>query len=144
MTKTEACKLLDISISATRPQAELAYRQKQKKLQLQLIPGMPPETRRKAQSELVRLDSAWQTLKTLPVQEPIKIKPPRATPRPKRSVPNLERKPNTLGEAWEQLSSTCPFPGPVLAVLLIVVFLLIILGSLVNPTKVRKKLSKGK
>ena len=134
MTKREACKLLDISISATRPQAQVAYRQKQKKLQLQLIPGMPPETRRKAQSELVRLGSAWQALKTLPVHKPLKTKPQTVKPtlRPKPSIPNLSRKPKTLGEAWEQLSSTCPFPGPVLAVLLIVVFLLIILGLLLS------------
>ena len=70
MTRIEACRALGISSSASISKAELLYQKKCKEFQLHMVPGMPQATRQKAQANLVRLTSAWETLQKSPSSTP--------------------------------------------------------------------------
>ena len=63
MTKIEASRLLGISRSAGSAEAEQAYREKQKKLQLKLIPGIIKADRQKAQADMATLMTARDTFR---------------------------------------------------------------------------------
>ena len=125
MTKAEAYRVLGTSSSADRSTAELLYQDKCRKLRLQMVPGMPVAVRHSAQAELARIDAAWQVIRAPgPARTATRQA---ATPRNTRpspaSVPPY-RKPQTLGEAWEQVVAVMPFSEPVTAIILILVFLI--------------------
>ena len=127
MTKTEAYKIVGVSASANRSKVELAYRGKCKKLRLKLIPGMPLATRRKAQTDLIKLTSAWQIIKALPPRKArIPMPAVRKATRRRPVVVNVYRKPQTLAEAWQQVLSLMPFSEPVAVVIIIMAILLAI------------------
>lgn len=127
MTKAEARTTLGITGSANRSEAALVYEEKCKKLRLKMVPGMPEATRHKAYAELARLIAAWRIL------QPISAAPRRQRKRAYRKPPirrpvskNSSQRPQTLGEAWEEVLSMMPFPEPVVAMVIIAVFLLVI------------------
>jgi len=129
MTREEAYKALGVSRTAGRSKAEQLYRERCRKLRLQMVPGMPTTARQKAQAELARVDTAWQVLRAPGPATNTTGKP--STKRAARSsaanvVPH--RTPQTLGEAWEQVASAMPFSEPVIAVVLILVLLVVILA----------------
>lgn len=136
MTKAEAYKTLGVGKSTSRSKAELVYREKCKELRSQLVPGVPTETRTKAGAELARLAAAWQTIRTEPAHKTrtpktATAKSPPKPPRPERPAVRPCQKPQTLGEAWEQVVSQMPFSEPV-AVLILILMLLIAILSLLS------------
>ena len=151
MTKIEAYKLLGISRSASSAKAEQAYRNIQKQLCLQLVPGNTLAGRQKAQVKLARLTTAKQTLQITsspgsypknPARrkntrsKPGQPKPRRPKPRrPKSAVVVPYPKPQTLAEAWELLVSVMPFSEQVIATLLGVIFFLVFSGLLLSLTR---------
>lgn len=119
MTKTEACKMLRVSPSASLAKKKQAYRQIQKSLQLKLIPGNPITERRWAREQLSEIASAHQVLQN--------------TPRAKKPVhKRTATKPETLGDSWDLFVSLMPFPESAIVILLIVVVALVILGLLTS------------
>ena len=130
MTKIEACKVLGISRSASSVKAEQAYLNIQKQLCLQLVPGNTLADRQKAQAQLAELTTAWQVLQKSPhkshTRKPAPKKPRKSKPATVIPYP----KPQTLAEAWELLVTLLPFPEPVIAILLCVIFLLVLIGLL--------------
>jgi len=138
MTQAEAYRVLGISSSTRRPNAQLLYQEKCKKLRLQMVPGMPVAIRQKAQAELARVDTAWQIVQAARPTRPTSAKPVTAKPATRKkarpSPPNVipYRKPQTLAEAWEQVVLLSPFSEAVTAVIMIAVFLLTIISLLKN------------
>ncbi|HBG60691.1 MAG: hypothetical protein A2Y10_13180 [Planctomycetes bacterium GWF2_41_51] len=111
MTETEACKLLDISISASFARKQQAYRKIQRKLQLSIAPGNPQSERKKAWKQLTQLASAWHVLKET-----------------NNSKPFVRMMPKTLAQSWQTLASRIPVPEPVIVFLVIMVTILVIIG----------------
>ena len=143
MTKIEACKLLGISRSAGFAKAEQAFRKRQKTICLQLVPGNTLADRQKAQAELAKLTTARQIFQTTLTAKPYTRKPmpkkpkQRKTTRPKTkktkpapAAVNNHPKPQTLAEAWDLIMTMLPFSQPVVAILLLLMFLLVILRLL--------------
>jgi hypothetical protein len=125
MTLSEAVHVLGAD-SMSHAKAGLLYREKREKLRLQMVPGMPVGMRQNAQAELARLEAAWQIINAQPAT-PKKRRTRRNVPRrPAKVVPR--GKPQTLGEAWDQVASAMPFPEPVLVVMVILVALLILVA----------------
>lgn len=131
MTKAEAHQILGTGGSVSRSKAELLYREKYKKLRLQMIPGMPVATRQKALAELARVDTAWKTLQAPGSAKPAAKRPATKKPaRPRSGNVIPYRKPQTLAEAWEQVVALSPFSEAVTAIITITVFLLTIMSLL--------------
>ena len=130
MTKIEACKVLGISRSASSVKAEQAYYKKQKKLCLQLIPGNTLADRQKAQAELAELTAVWQVLQKSPHKSHTRKPAPKKPRKPKPATVIPYQKPQTLAEAWELLVALLPFPEPVIAIFLGVIFILVLIGLL--------------
>ena len=120
MTKTEACKMLRVSPSASLAKKEQAYRQIQKSLQLRLIPGNSLTERQKAREQLGKIATAYQILQKSPAYKRPAYKT--ATTRPTAT------RPETLGDAWGLLVERIPLPEPVIAILLVVVIVLVVIG----------------
>ena len=141
MTKIEAYKLLGISRSASSAKTEQAYRNIQKQLCLQLVPGNHLADRQKAQVKLAKLATAKQTLQITSSsgsypKNPAHRKNTRSKPRqPKPAVVVPYPKPQTLAEAWELLVSVMPFSEQVIATLLGVIFFLVFSGLLLSLTR---------
>jgi len=142
MTDPEARNILGISRSAGLETARRSYIEKRQKLQAQLLPGIPLATRRHAQAELCRLETAWQSIQAgRTAKRATSAKSPkRPTTRKKasRSAPGQPvptQKPQTLGEAWEQFLSMMPFSRRVTAAVVIVVLLEVFLSLLANLKK---------
>ncbi len=132
MTKAEAYRVLGISSSAGRSKAELLYQDRCRKLRLQMVPGMPVAARQSAQAELARIGAAWQVIRA-PGPARTATKQATATPRTTRSSPASVppyQKPQTLGEAWQQVVAVMPFSEPVMAIILVLVFLITIAALL--------------
>ena len=136
MTKIEASRILGISRSAGSAKVEQAYRKKQKKLQLKLIPGMEKADRQKAQSDMAMLMTArdvfcgiLSTSKPSPTKSSQR-KTRRPKPRkakPKATATNNYSKPQTLADAWDLMVTMLPFPQPVVTILFLLMFLFLIL-----------------
>lgn len=140
MTKIEACKLLGISRSAGSAKAEQAYLKKHNELRYKLCPGNPKAGRQKAQADIAMLMTARDVFCGIPSASKASPKKTNhrktARPKPKKAKPaaavNNYPKPQTLAEAWELLVTLLPFPEPVVAILLGVIFLLVLIGLLSN------------
>ena len=138
MTQAEAYTVLGISSSTRRSNAEMLYQEKSKKLRLQMVPGMPVAIRQKAQAELARVDTAWQIVQAARPTRPTSAKPTtpkpakRKTARPSPANVMPYRKPQTLGETWEEVISLMPFSRPVAVIVMILVFLITILSLLAH------------
>jgi hypothetical protein len=133
MTKTEAYQILGISKSAAYSKADLLYREKCKKLRLQIIPGMPVTVRQKALAELCSIETAWKTLQahsSTKSSNPKSSRKKAARPSPVNVLPYT--KPRTIAEAWEQVVSLMPFSRPVAVVIIIAVFLFTLLSLLAH------------
>lgn len=136
MTETDAYKVLGASRSVAQSRAERLYRQKRAQLRLQIVPGMPLATRQKAQAQLAELETAWQVLQVsrpARARRPTKKKPKPAARKaatPSRTPRRPYPKPQTLGEAWEQVASMMPFSEPVTAIILILGLLATIMALL--------------
>ena len=137
MTKAEAHKILGIRSSTCLKAARNSYLDKRKRLQIQLLPGIPFAARQEAQAELIKIDAAWRTIQAgytaTPTPAKKRSKRPKPT-RPSTAWPAAYQKPQTLAEAWEGLISMMPFSRRVSIALLVLVFLLTML-SLLNSLK---------
>ena len=120
MTKKEACKMLRVSPSASLAKKQQAYRQRQKALQLKLIPGNSLTERRIAREQLGRIAKAYQVLQKPPMQKRPVYK--------KTATRTTATKPETLADSWDLLASLIPFPEPVIAILLVVAMVLVVIG----------------
>jgi hypothetical protein len=125
MTKTEARRTLGVTSSSSYSKTTLVYTEKCRKLRLQMVPGMPETIRHKAYNELAKLNTAFTTLKTAPSasnrqRKQTCYKPPTRRPAPVKPY----KKPQTLGEAWEDVAALMPFSEPVVLIIIVVVALL--------------------
>ncbi len=133
MTQLEARRTMGVGNSASLKEIELAFQEKTKKLQRQMVPGIPAPDRHRAYEELTRLNKAHQTLRTRPARRPRPRKPiPRKKTLPRRAAAGPYRKPQTLAEAWEQVIDMMPFSRPVSILILITLFALGIFSILIN------------
>jgi hypothetical protein len=131
MTKTEARKTLGITSNTSHTKAKLIYRQKQQKLQAQLLPGTPRETREKAKHELAELTEVWHIIQTTTRSKPRTTKPVKRKKPAKHKIPTQQpttvkvyTQPETLGDFWDELISSMPFSEPVAVIILILMFLI--------------------
>ena len=131
MTKTQAYKMLGTSSSAGRGRAELLYREKCRKLRLQMVPGMPAEVRQKAQAELAAVDAAWQIIRA---SSPAKTPPTKSARKPTTgpSAANVTSRPRPQAPApaWDPAASETPFSSPVMVIVAIAVLVLIVMALL--------------
>jgi hypothetical protein len=128
MTKKEAYDMLGISEYDCPEQAEQAYRQKQKQLQLRLFPGNSAEERKKTQAEIIMLMNARDIVcgSCAPVK-PVKTKKPKTQKaKPKPPAGNTAA-PESLAEAWGLFLDMMPLPQTIAAALLCIVLVIVIL-----------------
>lgn len=133
MTEADAYRVLGVSRSTDRSRPERLYLQKCRQLRLRMVPGMPVATRQKAQAELARVDAAWQVIRASGPAGPAAKKPAArktATPSSPHALPY--QKPQTLGEAWDQVASVMPFSESVTATVLILVSLITLTALLTS------------
>ena len=136
MTTAEAYRTLGVATNVSRKKAEAAYHERQKYLQLCLVPGRPMETRHRAMEELAKLNTAWETIQRKP--RPRRYGAAQARPQVPRPRPRQVQSPGvpqTLGEAWEQVVCLLPFSKPVNSWVLILLLLLVLLSVIVRLGK---------
>jgi len=113
MTKEHAMNILGISHSAGIKTAEQAYRQKCRQLQIRMVPGNPCLERRKAQTELAELTTAWHLFSSGKSTENKNSKPRTAAKQhPARRAAAYASTQN-LGSLWDDFFDLLPIPKPV-------------------------------
>jgi hypothetical protein len=125
MTKDQAMKILGISRFTYTKKLEQAYRQKCQQLQIRMIPGNPCLERRKAQTELAELATAWKTLSNRKSTENKNLKPRTATKQYPINRTTTHVSPQNLGGFWDDFFDILPIPKPVVMILLIAMFFLV-------------------
>lgn len=136
MTRTEACRTLGISSSASNSKAELVYKEKCKELRLQIVPGMPLETRQQAQTELVKVTSALHTVQISSPSIPHKAKQKarRKTHSRARQTSHNPIWPQTTGQPVADFVGSIPLPKKVVVFIFILTMLIVVsmLRSCIN------------
>jgi hypothetical protein len=126
MTKAQAYKVLSMSTSASYGRAELLYREKCRRLRLEMMPGMPAEIRQKAQAELVTVDAAWQVIRaTNPAKTPATKPARKPTAGPSTRPVTSHHRAQTQSQAQDPAASETPFSSPVMVIVAIAVLILI-------------------
>ena len=122
MTKDSAKNILGISHSAGIKTAEQAYRQKCRQLQIRMVPGNPYLERRKAQTELAELTTAWKMLSNGKSTENKNPKPRTATKQYPASRTTTYASTQNLGSLWDDFFDLLPIPKSVVILLLVAMF----------------------
>lgn len=138
MTRAEACITLGISSSSSNSKAELVYKEKSKELQLQMVPGMPLETRQQAQTELVKVTSALHIVQisspSIPHQA--KQKARRKTCSRPKQTPHRPFWPQKTGQPVADFVGSIPLPKKVV-VLIFILAMLTVVSMLRSCTNIR-------
>ena len=122
MTKTEANRILGVPGSMPLCQAEQAYQEKRRQLQLKLMPGNPLSVRKKVQDDLALLITAWQTYTKTYCPHKTKKSKPSNNPRNPKPILNLK-------ELWKSVFGELPIGN--------LLFIAIFLGVLSLLTLIR-------
>jgi hypothetical protein len=127
MTKDHAINILGISHSDGIKTAEQAYRQKCRQLQIRMVPGNPCSERRKAQTELAELTTAWHLFSNGKSTENKNPKPRTAAKQPPVHKKTNYTPTQNLGSLWDDFFDLLPLPKPVpilfMAAMLFLVFI---------------------
>jgi hypothetical protein len=129
MTKDSARNILGISHSAGIKTAEQTYRQKCRQLQIRMVPGNPCLERRKAQTELAELTTAWKMLSNGKSTENKNPKPRTATKQYPANRTTTYASTQNLGSLWDDFFDLLPIPKPV-AILFMAATLFLVFFSL--------------
>ena len=124
MTKIKARNIFGITSSASPKKIEQIYFHKSKQLQIRMSPGFPCSERLKAEAELVELITARKTLhkqkmannkKQVNVNKQYQVNKNNATYPQNYSLNSL----------WEHFFNLIPIPKPLVAFLIIFVFVVV-------------------
>jgi hypothetical protein len=119
MTKDHAGNILGISHSASIKTAEQAYCQKRQQLQIRMVPGNPCLERRKAQTELAELTTAWHLFSNGKYTENKNPNPKTAAKQyPTNRTVNYASTQN-LGSLWDAFFGLLPIPKFVVMIFMV-------------------------